>query len=207
MMFVTDDRISDDQDFFHVLESSLKGGATIIQLREKKMNTAQFYRRAVMAKKLCDRYHVPLIINDRLDIALAVDSDGVHVGQADLPVAVVRSLLGADKIVGWSVSNEEQAVKANDLAVDYIGLSPIFHTGTKTEDLEPPLGIEGLKELKSISNKPIVCIGGITKENTSDVIQNGADGIAVVSAISQAADPAKATNQLKEIICQVGTKK
>lgn len=206
-MFVSDERVTDDQQFFHILESSLKGGATIIQLREKMMSTNRFYERALAAKAVCSRHQVPLIINDRVDIALAVDADGVHIGQTDLPVAVVRDLLGADKIVGWSVSNEEQAVIANDLAVDYIGLSPIFHTGTKTEDLDPPLGIDGLKKLKSISNKPIVCIGGVTKENTSDVIKYGADGIAVVSAISQAADPAKATNQLKEIICQVGTKR
>ena len=207
LMFVTDERITDNAQFLNILESSLKGGVSIVQLREKKLETKRFYERAATVKTLCSKYAVPFIINDRVDIALAVDADGVHLGQKDLPVVVVRDVLGNDKIIGWSVSNEEQAVEANDLEIDYIGLSPIFNTATKTKDLDPPLGIEGLKKIKAISNKPIICIGGINKENTGGIIKNGSDGIAVVSAISQATDPAKATKQLKEIVCQTGMKK
>ena len=196
LMYVTDERITDDTQFLAILEASLKGGTTIVQLREKKCDSRYFYERAVATKKLCEKYHIPLIVNDRIDIALAINADGVHVGQKDLPVAVVRELLGPDKIVGWSVSNEAQAVEANDLQVDYIGLSPIFATGTKTEDLDPPLEIEGLVALKAISNKPIVCIGGVNQKNAQSVFQNGSDGIAVISAISQAQDPEQATRQI-----------
>ncbi|MEM9362289.1 MAG: thiamine phosphate synthase [Bacteroidota bacterium] len=206
LMFVTDERITEDVKFLSVLESSLKGGASIIQLREKVLNTRQFYERAIAAKKLCTKYNTPLIINDRIDIALAIHADGVHIGQKDLPVSVARELLGNTKIIGWSVSNEEQAVEANNLQVDYIGLSPIFSTATKTKDLDPPLGIEGLKKIRAISNKPIVCIGGVDASNTASTIQNGSDGIAVVSAISLADDPMQATKKLKEIVCQTGTK-
>ncbi|UTW64607.1 thiamine phosphate synthase [bacterium SCSIO 12741] len=206
-MFVTDERITNDELFFQVLEASLKGGVSIVQLREKTLNTKRFYERAVAAKSLCTKHDTPLIINDRIDIALAIDADGVHLGQKDMPVILARELLGTQKIIGWSVSNEEQAAEANHLEVDYIGLSPLYNTATKTKDLDPALGIEGLQRLKAISIKPIVCIGGIDSNNAAEVMQNGAAGIAVVSAISQANDPEQATKQLKEIIWQAGTKK
>ncbi|MGR7814294.1 thiamine phosphate synthase [Lacinutrix undariae] len=207
LMFVTDEQITDDTQFLKVLESSLKGGTNIVQLREKKLNTKRFYERAVAVKKLCKKHNTPLIINDRIDIALAINADGVHIGQKDIPATVARELLGSDKIIGLSVSNQIQAIETNTLEVDYIGLSPIFSTNTKTKDLEAPLGLEGLKKIKSVSNKPIICIGGINKENTISILQNGADGIAVVTAISQAKDPEQATKQLKEKICQTGIKK
>ncbi|MGD1845009.1 MAG: thiamine phosphate synthase [Salibacteraceae bacterium] len=200
LMFVTDDRITEDLPFLDVLEASLKGGVTVVQLREKSLSTHRFYQRAVAAKQLCDTYRVPLLINDRVDIALAIDAAGIHIGQSDLPVSVSRQLLGEHKIIGWSVSNADQAMEANKLEVDYIGLSPVFATATKTKDLDPPLGIEGLKELKAISNRPIVCIGGINEANAASLIQNGSDGLAVVSAISQAKDPEKAAKKLTEII-------
>jgi thiamine-phosphate pyrophosphorylase len=200
LMYVTDDRITDDQRFLEVLEAALKGGVTIVQLREKTLDTKPFYERAVQAKALCDRYGVPFIINDRIDIALAVDADGVHLGQKDMPVTVARQLVGKDKIIGWSVSNAAQALEANGLEVDYIGLSPIFGTATKTSDLDPPLGIEGLRELKQISQKRIVSIGGIHRGNAKSVIQNGSAGIAVVSAISQADAPERAAKELNGLV-------
>ncbi|WP_282111574.1 thiamine phosphate synthase [Maribacter stanieri] len=205
LMYVTDDSIKDDNSFFHILEASLKGGATIIQLREKTCDTQTFYQRAVRCKEICEKYYVPLLINDRLDIALAIDADGVHIGQTDIPYAVARRLLGKSKIIGLSVSNKEQAEQPNAQAADYIGISPIFSTNTKTTDLAQPLGILGLKEIRQIYKKPIVCIGGIHKDNTQEIIANGADGIAVVSAISNAEDPEAATKELKEIVCKTGT--
>lgn len=205
-MYVTDDSIENDELFFSILESSLKGGTDIVQLREKNSNTLSFYNRAVMAKKMCKSYNIPLIINDRLDIALAIDADGIHIGQTDLPYSIVRKLLGKDKIIGLSVSNENEAVKANSLSVSYIGISPIFATNTKTENLANPLKIEGLKKIQSISNKPLICIGGINENNTKSIIENGADGIAVVSAISKAENPKTATTNLKNIICKTGLK-
>ncbi|MDY0781440.1 thiamine phosphate synthase [Tenacibaculum sp. IB213877] len=207
LMYVTDERITDDVLFFNILEASLEGGVTIIQLREKNLDTKTFYNRAKKAKSLCDKYAVPIIINDRIDIALAIDADGVHIGQKDMPVSIARKLLGKDKIIGLSVSNTQQAIDTSTQGIDYIGISPIFGTATKTIDLDEPLGLNGLIKIKEISTKPIVCIGGINKENTTSVIQNGADGIAVISAISQAISPEKETRTLKNSICKTGTKK
>jgi thiamine-phosphate pyrophosphorylase len=204
LMFVTDDSITDDPTFFKILEEALKGGVTIIQLREKSCSTHSFYKRALKAKTLCQAYNVPLLINDRIDIALAVHADGVHIGQTDMPYAAARALLGNTKIIGLSVSNILQAIEAENLNADYIGISPIFDTSTKKSDLAPALGIEGLKIIRPLFSKPIVCIGGIHKENVADIIKNGADGVALISAISQAEKPLKETQKLKEIICQTG---
>jgi thiamine-phosphate pyrophosphorylase len=207
LMYVTDDRITDDTLFFNILEASLKEGATIIQLREKNLNSKSFYLRAKQAKSICKKYCIPFIINDRIDIALATDADGIHLGQKDMPVSIARKLLGKNKIIGLSVSNTQQAMDANDMEIDYIGISPIYGTSTKTKDLDQPLGINGLIKIKQISAKTIVCIGGVNKENTTQIIQNGANGIAVISAISQAENPRKETKTIKNIICQAGTKK
>jgi thiamine-phosphate pyrophosphorylase len=204
LMFVTDDTIRENKLFFAILKAALKGGADIIQLREKNCDTLYFYKRAVAAKKMCKLYNIPLIINDRLDIALAINADGVHIGQNDMPCAIVRALLGKDKIIGLSVSNEKQALEANLLDVNYIGLSPIFATNTKTKHLSAPLGIDGLKKIKLISTKRILCIGGIDIHNTENIIQNGADGIAVISSISKAKNAEIATKNLKNSICQTG---
>ena len=204
LMFVTDDNITDDKAFFSILEGTLKGGATIVQLREKSSTTYSFYRRAKKSKELCKKYDVPLIINDRIDISLAIDADGVHIGQSDMPYTVARKLLGDTKIIGLSVSNHQQAIEAANLTVDYIGISPIFDTSTKTTDLAPALGIEGLKMIRSLFLKPIVCIGGIQRSNVAEIIKNGSDGIAVISAISKAENPEIETRNLKEIICQTG---
>lgn len=205
LMYVTDDRIKNDDSFFGILEASLRGGATIVQLREKEMSSRDFYHRAIKTKELCKCYSVPFIVNDRLDIALAAEADGIHVGQKDLPAYVVRHWLGNQKIIGLSVSNEAQAREANNLAINYIGLSPIFSTQTKTSDLDQPSGLEGLKAIRSISKFPIVSIGGVQADNAQEVIENGSNGIAVVSAISAAKNPLKATQELKQIVCQPGT--
>jgi thiamine-phosphate pyrophosphorylase len=204
LIYVTDDSITDDTAFFKILEDALKGGASIIQLREKSCNTISFYNRALKSKALCHAYRVPLIINDRIDIALAVEADGVHIGQTDMPYSKARELLGANKIIGLSVSKGEQAIEAENLKVDYIGISPIFNTATKKSDLAPSLGIEGLKMIRPLFSKPIVCIGGINQKNVADIIKNGANGAAVISAISKAKYPEKETKNLKEIICQTG---
>jgi thiamine-phosphate pyrophosphorylase len=143
--------------------------------------------------------NVPLIINDRLDIALAVDADGLHIGQSDLPYKVARKLLGKNKIIGLSVENMEQARMANDLDVDYIGISPVFSTPTKT-DTQKPFGLEGIREIAAFSRHQSVAIGGINTNNAADIIRAGAHGIAVVSAIVSADEPAKAARELKSKI-------
>jgi len=200
LMYVTDDRILDNERFFEVLNAALAGGATIIQLREKSIDTKSFIERALHAKEICENYNVPLIINDRLDVALAVKADGLHVGQKDIPIKIARKFLGKDKIIGISVSNLKELKVANNTDADYIGLSPIFSTPTKSEDLASPLGIEGLKKFKAISKKPIVCIGGVNKTNLEIIFSNGADGAAVVSAISSSKNPMNVTQSLKKII-------
>lgn len=199
LMYVTDDRIVNDTDFFYVLEKSLEGGVSIIQLREKSLNTKQFYERAIKTKSLCDQYKTPLIINDRLDIALAIEAAGLHIGQTDLPFEIARKLLGENKIIGISISNQDQVIESNSTNVDYIGLSPIFSTNTKTSDLDNPLGLKGLKKIKKLSNKPIISIGGIDKTNATEIKKHGSDGIAVISAISRASNPKLATEELKSV--------
>ena len=199
LMYVTDGRIVNDSDFFYVLEKSLEGGVSIIQLREKSLNTKQFYKRAIKTKSICDQYKIPLIINDRLDIALAVDASGLHIGQTDLPFEIARTILGENKIIGISISNQNQVIESNNTNADYIGLSPIFSTKTKTNNLENPLGLNGLKKIRKLSNKPIISIGGINKTNAFEVRKLGSDGIAVISAISKASDPKLAAVELKSI--------
>lgn len=196
LMFVTDDRITEDRPFFEILEQTLAGGATLVQLREKTLNTHDFYKRALSCKQACDAYNVPLIINDRADIALAVGAQGLHIGQQDLPYKVARKLLGDKTLIGLSVSTLQQAKEAQQLGVDYIGVSPLFATQTKTQDLDPPLGLDGLAQIRKLYSGPIVVIGGVNSQNASQAMAHGADGIAVVSAISGATDPKKATNEL-----------
>lgn len=202
LMYVTDDSITNDIKFFEILEAALIGGTSCIQLREKTCDTKTFYNRALQAKSLCETYKVPLIINDRLDIALAVNADGVHLGQTDMPFKVARNLLGSTKIIGLSVSNVSQAIQAQAASeIDYIGVSPIFTTQTKTKDLDAPLGIAGLIKICEVYKNPIVCIGGIHIHNATEIIKNGATGIAVVSAISKAENPEIATRTLKTKVC------
>jgi thiamine-phosphate pyrophosphorylase len=143
--------------------------------------------------------NIPLIINDRLDIALAVDADGLHIGQSDLPYPVARKLLGKDKIIGLSVETIKQAREANNVDVDYIGLSPVFSTNTKL-DINTPLELSGVKEIASFTKHKTVAIGGINSLNTKSVIESGADGIAVVSAIVSQENPQEAASNLKAII-------
>lgn len=198
--YVTDDRITADALFFDILQKTIKGGATMVQLREKNSHTKAFYNRALQAKKMCDAKQLPLIINDRADIALAVNAQGLHIGQDDLPYTEARRIMGKEAIIGLSVSNVAQAVEAASLGVDYIGVSPLFATQTKTQNLEPPLGLKGLAAIREVFTGPIVVIGGITLENTAQAVAYGADGIAVVSAISKAEDPFTSTKEFLKLL-------
>ena len=143
-----------------------------------------------------------MIINDRLDIALACDAEGLHIGQSDIPYDIARKLLGKDKIIGLSVECLQDAVNANELDVDYIGISPVFGTPTKT-DTAPALGLNGVQEIVKISRHPAVGIGGINKTNAAEVISAGAEGISVVSAIMSAIDPKESALELKSIIQKI----
>jgi thiamine-phosphate pyrophosphorylase len=199
LYLVTDRELSLGRPLEEIVEAAVKGGVTMVQLREKECNSREFYDIALRMKQLLQPFGVPLIINDRLDIALAVDADGLHLGQSDLPWQVARELLGDEKILGLSVENMEQVHIANLANVDYIGISPVFATQTKT-DTETPFGLEGVRTVTAITRHKTVAIGGINESNAAAVIEAGADGIAVVSAIVSADNPENAAKTLKQTI-------
>lgn len=199
LYLVTDRSLSLGGSLESVVFDAAEGGVTMVQLREKDCSTLEFYQQAMLLKECLRPYHIPLIINDRLDIALACDAEGLHIGQSDIPYDIARKLLGKDKIIGLSVECLQDAVDANELDVDYIGISPVFGTPTKT-DTAPALGLEGIREIVKISRHPAVGIGGINQTNAADIIEAGADGISVVSAIMSATDPKQAAFQLMSII-------
>jgi thiamine-phosphate pyrophosphorylase len=199
LYLVTDQSLSKGRSVEWIVEQAVMGGVTMVQLREKNISTLDFLNRAIVLKNLLTPYGIPLIINDRLDIALAANADGLHIGQSDMPYHIAREILGYEKIIGLSVETIAQAEEANLLDVDYIGLSPVFSTKTKT-DINTPLGLEGIATIASFSRHPMVAIGGINVENTPEIIKAGADGVAVVSAIVSADDVKAATQQLKKVI-------
>jgi len=201
LYLVTDRRLSLGRSLEEVVNEAIRGGVTIVQLREKEASSREFYELAIQLKKLLTPRQVPLIINDRIDIALACDADGLHIGQEDIPYPVARQLMGGEKLIGLSVENRADVEQANQWDVDYIGLSPVFTTDTKT-DTAPALGLEGVRELTHLSVHPAVGIGGIHPSNTGEIIRAGADGVAVVSAIMSASSPREAAKQLATIIKQ-----
>lgn len=199
LYLVTDRDLSLGRSLEEVVAAAVKGGVTIVQLREKDASTGEFVALARNLMQLLKPLNIPLIINDRVDVALAVDADGVHIGQSDMPYEDVRRILGKDKIIGLSVENFEDIEIANTLDVDYIGISPVFGTPTKT-DTAQPFGIEGLRKAVAMSIHPTVGIGGMNKDTAAEVMQTGCDGIAVVSAICSADDVIEATRELKSIV-------
>ena len=192
---VTDQALSRGRPVEYIVDAALRGGASMIQLREKSMPTRELINLAKRVKALTEDANVPLIINDRVDIALAVEADGVHVGQNDMDCAQVRTLLGPDRWIGLSVESLEHAQTAESLDVDYLGVSPIYLTPTKS-DLRTEVGISGLKRIRASSRHPLVAIGGMNATTLTKVVRAGADAIAVVSAICGADDPAAATHHL-----------
>ncbi len=201
LYLVTDRSLSMGRSLLFIVEEAVKGGVTIVQLREKNCSSREFYQLAVQLKNILQPYHVPLIINDRIDISQAVNADGVHIGQSDIPAGIARTILGKDKIIGLSVENIQQAYEANKMDIDYIALSPVYATPTKT-DTNKPLGLEGVKNITSVTKFPAVAIGGMNIESARDVIKNGASGIAIVSAIVSAPDPYFASCELKKTVLQ-----
>lgn len=184
---VTDRDILGDRDLLTAVEQALQGGVTMLQLREKTASSRDFYQLAVRMKKLAAACQVPLIINDRLDIALAADADGLHIGQEDLPPGVARRILGPGKILGYSVSTVAEAVYGERNGADYLGAGPVYATGSKA-DAASPIGIDGLRQIKQSVSIPVVGIGGIGGANILDVKRAGVDGISVISAIMGSQD-------------------
>lgn len=199
LYLVTDRDLSLGRSLEEVVSEAVKGGVTVVQLREKEASTGEFIELARRLMTLLKPLDIPLIINDRVDVALAVDADGVHIGQSDMLYEDARRLLGPDKIIGLSVENFEDIEAANALDVDYIGISPVYGTPTKTDTAEP-FGLEGLRKAVKMSVHPTVAIGGMNASTIGEVMAAGTDGVAVVSAICSADDICMATSELKAII-------
>jgi thiamine-phosphate pyrophosphorylase len=199
LYFVTDRGLCGRRALADVVLQAIRGGASCVQLREKNAATRAFVEEARRIKELMAPFRVPLIINDRIDVALAVGADGVHVGQDDMPYEIARKLMGPKAIIGLSVETWEDVERAEELDADYLGVSPVFATPTKT-DTKEPWGIEGIARIKAFSRHPLVAIGGLNASNAETVVLAGADGVAVVSAICAAPDPLAASRELTEII-------
>ncbi len=179
-----------------IVKAALSGGVTMVQLREKTADSRTFFERACLLKKMTDAAHVPLIINDRLDICLAADAAGLHIGQSDLPASVARKWLPADKILGVSAHTVEEAKQAERDGADYLGVGAVFPTATKPD--AETVSIKMLKEICEAVRIPVVAIGGIGEENAEKLVGSGIAGIAVVSAIMSAKNPQGAALRLKE---------
>lgn len=199
LYLVTDQASLRGRTLADVVLAAVQGGVTCVQLREKNLDSRDFYAQAVALMELLRPWNVPLIINDRLDIALACGAQGVHLGQSDLPVHAARALLPESVFIGWSVENLEQVKQSAELPVDYLGVSPVFATPTKT-DTAAPWGLEGLRGLRAHTELPLVAIGGIHMHNAAQVLAAGADSLAVVSAICSADDVRASAQQLRSLI-------
>ncbi|WP_026895211.1 thiamine phosphate synthase [Clostridiisalibacter paucivorans] len=197
---VTEEKFS-SKSTIEVVKEAIKGGVDVIQLRDKNLNMRERYEIGKAIKKLAHDAGVDFIVNNDVDLAMALDADGIHIGQEDLPIEVVRKLMGKDKIIGVSVSNLEEIYEAQEKGADYIGVGAIFDTNSKDVKKENSnLGLNMLRMAKEKGRLPIIAIGGINHDNAGKVITSGADCISVISAIASSRDIEKSTALLKEII-------
>jgi thiamine-phosphate pyrophosphorylase len=196
LYLVTDRKLSLGRSNLEVIEAAVGGGVTVVQLREKEISTRDFYQEGLKIREFLRGRHIPLIINDRIDVALALDADGVHVGQEDMPLEMARKLMGPAKIVGVSVFTAEEARAAEAGGADYLGLSPIFVTATKPELLEQ-IGIAGIPAIREAVRIPLVGIGSMNETNAYDAVSAGLDGVAVVSGICSPKDVTAAARRIK----------
>ena len=198
LYLVTDRDMLKNTDFYTAIEQAIIGGVTLVQLREKNMTSLEFYHTALQVKKITDAYDVPLIINDRLDMMLAVDAAGVHLGQRDIPTAVARKLIGDSKILGASTATVEEAVLAQREGADYIGVGALF--GTTTKSNTRPVTVELLKQIKQSVSIPVVAIGGIKTSNVMQLKPANIDGVAVVSDILAKEDIKSAAQEFRKLL-------
>ena len=199
LYLVTDERSCGKRSLLDVVMAAVQGGVSCVQLREKHLSTRDFCAKAKVLQQALAPLRIPLVINDRVDVALACDAAGVHVGQSDMTVQDARRILPPWVFVGWSVEtldHVQQAAQAHMQGLDYLGISPVFATPTKT-DTSTPWGLEGLRQARAATSLPLVAIGGIHADTAKHVLAAGADGLAVVSAICAALDPARAARQLR----------
>lgn len=194
---VTDRAFSKGRSTLEIVRAALKGGVSAVQLREKDLETRAFYEEGLRIRDIVQSAGVPLIINDRIDVAVALDADGVHLGRSDMPPDVARSLLGRDRIIGLSVNEPAHITEPSASFADYLAISPLFVTSTK-QDITTPWGLEGLRTARLLTRLPLVAIGSMNRDNVRQVIEAGADCVAVVTAITAADDPEEATRLLVE---------
>ena len=199
LYLVTDRQLMSCDSLTEAVEQAILGGCTMIQLREKELPSLEFYNQAVAVKQVTDKYHIPLIINDRIDIAMAVQATGVHIGQHDLPAAAVRKVIGENMLLGVSASSIAEAIQAQQDGADYLGVGAMFPTGTKTD--ADSVSMEELQKIRAAVSLPIVVIGGINKGNAWRFKPMGIDGLAVVSAIIAQSDIKAAAAELKDLFC------
>ena len=198
---VTDRSWLNGRTLYSQVEEAIKGGATFIQLREKELNEDAFLEEAKEIKELCARYHVPFVINDNVEIALAMDADGVHVGQSDMEALDVRAKLGPDKIIGVSAQTVEQALLAQKHGADYLGVGAVFSTSTKTDAKN--ISLETLRQIARVVHIPVVAIGGIGPDNILELLGCGIQGVAVVSSIFAQKNIAQAASRLRALSEQI----
>lgn len=201
LYFVTDSTGMEEEAFFCKVEKACRGGVTLLQLREKERSTREYLALAERLHKITAYYKIPLIIDDRVDVALAAGAEGVHLGQSDMPVFLARKLLGESVIIGATVKTVEQAEEACRQGADYLGVGAIYPTTTKVKTVLTP--VEILKKICAVSTVPVNAIGGLTKDNITILKDSGIDGICVVSAIMKAEDPERAAKELKEAYQQL----
>ena len=199
LYLVLDPDLAAGRPLTELAREALKGGVTMIQLRYKGSKTREFLELARQIRRICLSFGVPLIINDRLDVALAVEAEGAHVGQEDLPAQEARQILGPDRILGVSATCLREAEEAEKIGASYVGLGSIFSTGSKA-DAGRPIGTEAIREVSRAIRIPVVAIGGIQLGNVEEVIRRGASGVAVISAIIHAKDTKEAAQQMRKAI-------
>ena len=196
---ITDEKVGLGRSHTFLAEEALKGGATVIQLRDKEKSARELYEIGVKLREITKKYGALFIVNDRLDIALAVGADGVHLGMNDLPISVARRIAGDNFIIGASASSPEEAVLAEKEGANYIGAGSVFETSSK-EDVRV-IGLEGLRAIVKATSLPVVAIGGINRDNVRDVMRTGVKGVAVISAVVSKEDVRSAAEELKKLIC------
>lgn len=198
---ITDRHWLNGKTLYSQVELALKGGATMIQIREKDLDENAFLKEAEQIQSLCAKYCVPFIVNDNVELAVKIGADGVHVGQSDMAAKDVRALIGKDKILGVSAQTVKQAIEAQKCGADYLGTGAVFPTGSK--DDAQVLGVQTLKEICSAVNIPVVAIGGISKDNILELKKSGIAGVSVISAIFAQNDIVAATAELKSLAEQI----
>ena len=199
LYLVTDPVLHGERGVTGTCEEALSAGVRFVQLRDKNASTLSLYNSAVELKNLCDAHSGYFVVNDRIDVAMAVGADGVHLGQSDMPAGIARSILGPDAVIGVSVRTVEQAQKAMVDGADYIAANLVFSTNTK-KDIKEPLGLDMVSALSEASSLPLIAIGGINPDNTPTVMNAGCSGVAVVTAIMNAESPASEVEKFMEAL-------